>query len=254
MSLARALATPRPAQLSQVRLAGRRRLVGIVGGLGPLASAELLSTVYRLRPPSVEQDAPRVLLWSDPDVVDRTEAIESDQLDLLHAALERSIGGLLTAGAERIVVACMTAHRVFDRLPADMAGHCVSLVDAVLDQLERDRRPYLLLCTRGSAIAGLFTRPALTRGLARQLVPLDDADQELLHQYIYRLKGGEDPRATLALLRDELLPRYGTPGFIAGCTELHLVTRLISGPGLAEYMPHIDPLALVAQSIVDGTI
>ncbi|MFD8087290.1 hypothetical protein ACFV4F_37005, partial [Kitasatospora sp. NPDC059722] len=46
----------------------RKPLIGVIGGMGPLASTELLNTVYGLEPPEHEQLAARILLWSDPAV------------------------------------------------------------------------------------------------------------------------------------------------------------------------------------------
>jgi aspartate racemase len=52
-----------------------------------------------------------------------------------------------------------------------------------------------------------------------------EADQEALHERLYRLKGGAPPAET-ALWLEELAERYpGTDGFVFGCTELHLLAR-----------------------------
>ncbi len=49
--------------------------LGILGGMGALASAELLYTVYRLNTTEPEQGSPVCLLYSDPSIPDRTGAI-----------------------------------------------------------------------------------------------------------------------------------------------------------------------------------
>ena len=51
-----------------------REVLGIVGGLGPMASAEFLKTVYEYGIGENEQDAPIVLMYSDPTFPDRTES------------------------------------------------------------------------------------------------------------------------------------------------------------------------------------
>src|SRR4051794_23649290 len=72
---------------------GTENVLGIVGGLGPLASAEFLKTIYKQSPREREQEAPRVLLYSDPTFLDRTEALlngsDSQLLDQLVEALTR---------------------------------------------------------------------------------------------------------------------------------------------------------------------
>ncbi|MEU7568990.1 aspartate/glutamate racemase family protein [Streptomyces fradiae] len=226
-------------------------LVGVVGGMGPLASTELLRSVYLPAGARPEQEAPRVLLWSDPAVVDRTEAIGTGRLDALREAVERAVRGLVAAGAERIVVACVTAHRVLGDLPPDLLARCVSLVDVVHAELARTARPHLLLCTEGTARAGLLTTGP--HDAVRHLVPLRPDDQQALHREVYRLKAGGDPLRTVAFLR-AALPRYGVRDYVAACTELHLVTQAITAAGLSAEFPAIDPLAVVAGRIKNGEL
>ncbi|MFI8386910.1 aspartate/glutamate racemase family protein [Streptomyces sp. NPDC085540] len=230
-----------------------QQLVGVVGGMGPLASTELLRTVYEQGTWTVEQDAPRVLLWSDPAVVDRTDAIGSNGVGRLREAVERSVRGLAAAGAHRIVIACLTAHHVMDALPADLAERCVSLVDIVFDELERASRPHLLLCTSGTAQAGIFTAHPRHPAVRERLVPLAADDQRTLHELVYRIKRGDDPARGVDFLR-ETLPRYGVRAFVAACTELHLVTREIAASGLADEFPSIDPLTIAAERIRNGVL
>ncbi|MEV7773648.1 aspartate/glutamate racemase family protein [Kitasatospora sp. NPDC086791] len=228
-------------------------LIGVLGGMGPLASTELLRTVYRACRLQPEQDTPRLLLWSDPAVVDRTEAIGSGELDVLRGAVESSLRGLLAAGAERTVIACITAHHVLGDLPADLRARCVSLVDVVHEELAATTEPHLLLCSSGTARAGLLTSGPAGARAAERLVTLRPADQEALHRQIHRLKRGEDPARAVDFLR-ETLPRYGVRAFVAACTELHLVTRAIEDAGLSEAFPSLDPLTVVAHRITTGEL
>lgn len=228
-------------------------LVGIVGGMGPLASTELLRTVYHTGDGRSEQETPRVLLWSDPAVVDRTEAIGTGDLEPLYRAVENAVRGLVTAGAERVVVACVTAHKVLADLPPDLLTRCVSLVDVVHEELVRTARPHLLLCTKGTAQAGILTSGPYADRAVRHLVMLRPDDQEALHREVYRVKRGGDPLRTADFLRDTL-PRYGVRSFAAACTELHLVTRAIAATGRSDEFPAIDPLTVVAQRIKNGEL
>lgn len=230
-----------------------RPLIGIVGGMGPLASAELLNTVYRVEPQFPEQLAPRILLWSDPAIADRTAAIEKDDLGALRSALEYSITQLLNAGVSTVVLACMTAHKALELLPEELVSPCVSLVDVVFDELSTRSESHLLLCTRGTRISGLFTEDLRWASIADRIVFPDDADQDRLHQVIYELKLNGDRRRATDFVR-RLLARYGLSTFVAACTELHLVTRAIAECGPAAALPSIDPLDIVADRIRDGSL
>ncbi|GAB2578739.1 aspartate racemase [Streptomyces capparidis] len=245
----RAAATPRP----DAPAPRRHPLVGIVGGMGPLASTELLRSVYHPGGWAVEQHTPRVLLWSDPAVVDRTAAIDDRDLGPLRSALERSVGGLAAAGAERVVIACVTAHLVLGDLPPDLARRCVSLIEVIRAELAGGDERHLLLCTTGTARAGILDPGPAGPDPHGRLVRLAADDQEAFHREIYRVKSGGDPAGTIGFLRD-LLPRYGVRSFVAACTELHLVVRAIEDAGLADAFPSVDPLTVVARRIRNGEL
>jgi aspartate racemase len=231
----------------------RRPVLGIVGGMGPLASAELLATIYRENLPEREQLAPRCLLLSDPTFPDRTEAILSGSADAL-AELGRRLAGavasLLGQGADRVVIACFTVHRVLPELPEELRRRVVSLVDLVVEELARDQGqapglPRLLLVTTGSRRGGVFTSHPGWPAVAASVRELSDDDQGELHDLLYRLKSGEDPATAVPRVAD-LEERYGAGGSIFGCTELHLLQRHLA-PERRERV--IDPLWTVARRI-----
>ncbi|MEU3624235.1 hypothetical protein BS329_35305 [Amycolatopsis coloradensis] len=226
-------------------------LTGIVGGMGPLASAELLRTIYRQDPPRREQAAPRVLLWSDPAVVDRTEAIERGAVEPVLAALTGSICALVEAGAERIVIACVTAHHLLDRLPAHLARRCVSLIDVICDELAHRRTRHLLVCTKGALLTELFTGHERWPDIACHVVLPDETDQKRVHELIYLLKQNRGVDEAIEFLR-AALPRYGADAFVAGCTELHLVTAEVERR--ATVLSGLDPLTVVAERIREGVL
>ena len=229
-------------------------LLGIVGGLGPLASAELLATIYRLEPPEREQDAPRCLLLSDPSFPDRTEAILRGETGELARRLADAVASLLAQGAERVVIACVTVHRVLPELPEELRRRVVSLVDLVVEELRADPRERLLLATTGSREGGVFSGHPRWGEVAALVRHLEPADQEELHGCLYRLKRGEPPEAAIPFV-EELEARYRTEGLVFGCTELHLLQRPLAARGEPTDGRIVDPLMTVArrfQEIAEG--
>ncbi len=227
--------------------------LGIVGGMGPLASAELLSTIYRLHTPEREQEATAVVLLSDPSVPDRTEAILRGETGELVQRLAGAIGALEKLGAGRVVIACFTIHHVLPELPDALRNRVVSLVDLTVEALLADPRPRLLLATTGSRRSDLFAgHPRWGEVAARVALP-SEVDQEALHERLYRLKKGEPPAAMVPWL-EELGGRYPeTEGFVFGCTELHLLGRPLAerwGEEVARRRV-VDALAIVARRAPD---
>src|SRR5690242_14960482 len=104
------------------------RLLGVLGGMGPLASAEFVCTVYRLNRTEPEQQAPGLLLHSDPSIPDRTTAILSGDTQELVVRLTTALESLVANGAHRIIIACVTAHQLLPEVPEPLRACVVSLL------------------------------------------------------------------------------------------------------------------------------
>ena len=222
-----------------------REVWGIIGGLGPLASAEFIRTIYDHADLSTEQDAPRVIMFSDPTFPDRTTTITNGLADSLLQRLEDGMWGLIRAGATDIAVCCLTIHSLFPRLPRELRDKAVSLVDLVLDSVRGSQfARHLLLCTNGSRQANLFE--GRENWPPHRVALPDHGDQQQIHELIYRLKNKAEPRQFCDLV-ENLLAKYEADAFVAGCTELHLVCREWKKSGRRLCM--VDPLEILASRI-----
>lgn len=222
---------------------GPRQILGVLGGLGPLASAEFLRTVYALAPPGPDQGYPIVHLLSDPTFPDRTTALLAGETDELRERLETSLARLLDLGATRIVICCFTLHAVLPEVAPELRRPVVSLVETALKEVAERGGRHLLLATRGSREVGLFEGARAWPGARQLLVWPGEADQDRLHELLYRLKAGEEP-ARVADEVAELARRSGAAACVAGCTELHLLSRLPPAPGRPAW---VDPLITLAR-------
>jgi aspartate racemase len=222
--------------------------LGILGGMGPLASAELLGTIYRLNAVETEQAAPDCVVLSDPSFPDRTSCILAGDTRELTARLVASLEDLVRLGAERIVIACVTIHHVLPQVPAPLRHRVISLIDLVIDELLAYRRPVLLLATSGARAARIFESHERWPSVAEWVAFPDEADQRDLHDWIYRLKGNGSLGDCWAWLAS-LIARSGREGAIFGCTELHLLHRSPAGAASELGVKIIDPLLIVAREL-----
>ncbi len=221
---------------------------GVIGGLGPRASAEFLRTIYDLAT-GTEQDAPAVILVSDPSFPDRTDLLlkgcEVELLKQLCDVLEK----VSVFGVTRIVICCVTIHHLLPKLPIYFRSRIVSLLDVIFAAVQHDDRRHLLLCTRGSRQLGLFTNHPLWEEVRDQIVLLTDEEQETIHKLIYRLKNGGDSVDAIQPLT-ELARQYEIQSIIAGCTEGHIIARRGSAVQGLPTLDWIDPLTIVAKEMV----
>lgn len=220
--------------------------LGVLGGMGCLASAEFTRTVYELNVCEREQDSPAVILLSDPAFPDRTQTFTDGDIPALVSMLGRRLAQLYALGAGRVVLGCVTLHYALPLLPPESRGRVLSLVDVALTHAAESGRRQLLLCSSGARASRVFEGHEKWARVAGRVVLPDEEDQRFVHSMLYRYKVevGEQP---LLPYLEGLLEKYGADSFIAGCSELHLLTKYLwRRPGRYRF---IDPLLLIAQNL-----
>lgn len=226
-----------------------REVWGILGGMGPLASAEFLQTIYQESAGAAEQDLPTVLLLSDPTVPDRTENLLNGREDILLDTLKRAISQLFACGATKIVVCCVTIHALFPKLPASWQPKIISLMDVIFEAVLKSNRRHLLIATDGARRTRLFERHRLWPAASHLIVLPTPEDQFAIHTLLYETKMRRHG-ADAVLLLEDMLRRYDVHSYIVGCTEAHILAKTQERlPGGDRRAACIDPLASIAPMI-----
>ncbi len=223
-------------------------ILGILGGLGPLASMEFLHTIYDQAMVQCEQYMPRIILYSDPTFPDRTEAFLNGNEEPIFQQLVTSLHALQAAGASDIVICCFTMHYLLPRLPNSLHKHIISLLDIVFDALSNQYRSHLLLCTNGTRKLKLFENHPRWNELCDYIVLPDPGDQQAIHQAIYAIKAKTNIDMVVPFLV-EILTKYGVSSYIAGCTEIHLLSNYYRQQSYAKTISCIDPLMIIAEGL-----
>lgn len=228
------------------------KILGVLGGMGPLASAEFMKTLYEHCALRREQDSPRAVLYSDPTFPDRTERLLAGDGGELLAQLTGALRRLRSFGASPLVICCVTIHHLLPRVPEELRREVVSLLDVIFARVAETRRPHLLLCTKGTRQLGLFESHPRWRECADFFVLPAEGDQESVHEMIYRVKAREDVGG-LAPMVEELLAKYAVDSFVVGCTETHLLAKHLAAVGAPPF-GCVDPLTIIAESWATGIL
>jgi len=224
-----------------------REVLGILGGMGPLSSAEFLKTVYECTLGEREQDAPAVVMLSDPGFPDRTTAFLSGADDTVLGPLVDALERLVAAGATRIVMCCMTVHHLLPRVPEPLRGRVVCLPALVAELLHAAEGRHLLICSSGTRALRVLEREPSWERVRDRVILASAEDQAVIHRdLIYPMKRPTDLDAQAALLED-LLHRYGADGFVVGCSEVHILARHLERRGSRRGV--VDPFLAVARSL-----
>lgn len=224
-------------------------MLGVLGGMGPLATADFFSKLLAATPASDDADHVPVLILSDPRIPPRPAAILGDgesPLQALRAARDK----LVAAGATFLAMPCNTAHFWFADLTADCPVPFISIIDATCREIASRTAP-------GDAVGVIGTRATLATGLydsrlaALGYTPRVPDEASMIRNTlpaIELVKAGKSGQggALLEPVVRQLLAD-GAQLVILACTEMPLALDAIDSP-LRERC--IDSTAALARACV----
>jgi aspartate racemase len=200
-----------------------RPVLGILGGMGPLATADFYRKVILATPAERDQDHIPVVMVADPTVPDRSAALLGHGDDPL-PVLRRSIDGLSALGATFVAIPCNSVHAFLGAL---RSGSPIPILDMIDETARRVRgrdpnaRTVGLLATAVTIQMGLY-HEAMDRYGLRVLTPSKVDQERLVAPAIAAVKQGGIGLKTRQLLIEAamLLRDRGTDVIVAGCTEI----------------------------------
>ncbi len=216
--------------------------LGILGGMGPLATVDFMQKVIAATPARRDQDHIPILVYSVPQVPDRTEAILAGS-DAPLAWMRTGAETLVEAGAECIAIPCNTAHFWYDALIEGLGIPVLHIVDAAQAALAATGiggGTVGLLATTGTLTAGVYQKRFEKLGYDC-LAPDAATQADGVAAGIAAIKAGdlEAGRSRLEAAAQTLRDR-GCPAIVLGCTEIPIVL------GGEDYVDATEALARAA--------
>jgi len=218
-------------------------MLGVIGGMGPLATAIFYAMLTNKQKVSAEQEHPDIIIYSKPSIPDRSAFIlgqsEVSPLDdIIHAA--KILQG---AGVSFIAMPCVTSHYFYENIAQAINVPIINLIDEIAKHaLTNGFEKIGVLATNGTMAAGLFQKTFEKCGI--EMLQLDSENQAELMKIIYDIKLGQHIKAEIFDELEEDLFRRGAQAIVLGCTELSMVI----GPVLKE---RIDALDVLANTVLE---
>ncbi len=207
-----------------------RKLLGVLGGMGPAAGAEFLRLLTVLSPATRDQDHSPVILLSDPQVPDRTEALLGRGEDPT-PRLREDLLKLASWGANLLAVPCNTAHAFIDRFADELPVPLVHIVEETLaDAIEKNPSGGWLVATEGTLASGIYQERALRSGFKLHLP--SPREQAEVNEVIRLVKANRPDEAgqLFRALAEELWEKTEVP-ILTACTETPLAYQAAGLPG-----------------------
>lgn len=220
-------------------------MLGILGGMGPMATVDFLDKLVRETLATCDQNHIPFTVVALPQIPDRTDAL----LGVGPSPLPALLGGidrLLAAGIKSMVIPCNTAHAWYHELAAYAHVPILHIADAVRDMLHRKRIPHGdigLLATDGTIKADIYYTTLLKSGYTCR----HPVAQERVMAGIRAVKAGnlDQAQALLAKEANDLLIS-GCRIVILGCSEVPIA--LAGCPELSNHI--LDASRALAQATI----
>ena len=203
-----------------------KKTLGILGGMGPLATADLFTKIVNMTDASCDNDHIRIYIDNNAQIKDRTGAIlhggESPLPQLIQSAKK-----LEQMGADCIIMPCNTAHYFLQSLQIQTKVPFLSMIAQAV-RVAKKRYPGQkagILATTGTLDAGVYKRAFNDEGV--DVVLPNEEQRKLLMSIIYDgVKAGKlptDPTEFNNMLAE--MQSRGAGYFILGCTELPVAVQ-----------------------------
>lgn len=221
------------------------KAIGILGGMGPLATCDLMEKVIRYTDAGKDQEYIRIFVDCNTSIPDRTTAILHQGEDPLPEMVKSAVR-LQAMGADVLIMPCNTAHYFL--------AHIQKFVDIPILNMLQETAKYLysqgirkaaVLATDGTIQCGLYDEALKEVGICP--VYPDAQEQKVVMSLIYDcVKAGKSctmPEAVQAM--GQRLIDQGAQTLILGCTELPIAFNQLN-----FQFPTVDPTAVLARAAV----
>ena len=218
-----------------------KKIIGILGGMGPGATADAFSKLINHTQANCDQEHIPVVIVSLPDIPDRTENIIYGGPSPLHAMI-KSLKILESTGVSCIIMPCNTAHFWYETLRNEVDVEFISIIDAACNRIINDNlESVALLATTATVKIGLYQKKLANYGI-KCFIP-DELNQYKIMQSIIAYKAGE-PEKALQLIMPYIakLESMGINKFIMGCTEIPIILQTLSAQSPEVYIDATEEL------------
>jgi len=217
------------------------KTLGIIGGMGPMATADLFMKIISLTDSKRDQDHIHIIIDNKPNIPDRTSFIqgtgESPQKCLIESAkmLEK-------AKADFLIMACNTAHYFYDAVKKEVNIPFLSMIDEAAKYVMGEKK-VALMATKGTYKGQVYSDVFNNYGI--DVFDPEDFIKEIINKIIYDYKEGrvieqKETDSIISYFDDNNIKKI-----ILGCTELPIIFN-----GYDDQSRLIDPSKILALAAV----
>lgn len=199
--------------------------LGILGGLGPMATAYFLQLLTQMSDAQTDQEHMEIVLYSKPSIPDRTKYIIGESE--ISPVEDMVVVGqkLKEMGADIIAIPCITAHYFHKELEERIGLPIIHAIEETVFRLEEKKTAKVgILATDGTIASGLFQNALEQHGI-QAVIPEAESQKKLMEIIYHEIKAGAKINTPLFHQIAKELFDQGAEVILLACTELSLVKK-----------------------------
>ncbi len=219
--------------------------LGVIGGLGPLATAYYLQLLVDMGQAECDQDHMEVYMYSSPQIPDRTEYMLHPET--AESPLPKMIELCKKLEADQVkavTIPCVTAHYFWKEIIEECSVPIIHIVKETVKYLkQRNIKNVGLMATDGTIQTKLFQKELEEAGL-NAIIPDEQNQEKVMHVIYEEVKKGKPIDEVLIHEVKSHLKEAGAEVMLLACTELSIVKR--DGKAGADVLDVLEVLASCA--------
>ena len=225
-------------------------MLGIIGGMGPMASAVFYDMISSKTDASCDQENLDLILLSHAGMPDRTRAILSKdeaQIEEVRSKLLSDAMFLQNAGCTAIAVTCNTAHYFVNMIEGELDIPFIHLIRETAEAVasEFGAKKVAVLATDGTIETRLYQDELSKRGVIA-FTPKAEVQALVMHEIYECIKSGKPADEEMWKKIEEYVKEEGCEAAVLACTELSVVRKELS---LGSF--YFDPMDIMAERCLD---
>lgn len=223
------------------------RVLGVIGGMGPLATQLFYKMIIENTDASCDQDHIDMIILSHASMPDRTLAIEEARTDELVEKIGADARFLEESGATCIAVPCNTTHVILPKLQEKVGIPIINMIEETAKEAAAHGVNKVgILATDGTIETGLYHAACEKYGI-EAISPDAEVQKHVMHIIYDSVKSGEPVDMEDISAIERWKAEAGCERCILGCTELPLVRQ-----HFAEPEKYIDAMLILARRSVEA--
>jgi len=195
------------------------KLLGVIGGMGPLASQLFYRMIIEKNEAHCDQDHLNMIIFNHASMPDRTKAILNNDTTELYSKLLADAKLLEELGADYIAIPCNTSHYFIDKIQKNIGIPIINMINETVGEIDKKAAKVGILATDGTIKMGLYQMACEKAGFI-PIIPSEEC-QKLIMKIIYDgIKDGGTIEMDDFKVIDKQLKEEGCNCAIMACTEL----------------------------------